>query len=197
MDQYGFGNTPHPDRPLIIDDYAESILEIVRKYQMKNVTLICHSFGGRVGIKLCAFHGEIFRTLVLADSAGIKPRKGFRYYYRVVRHKVLSFLRLPHEAGSEDYKKMRGTMRETFKNVVGEDETNLLKRISARTLLVWGNKDKDTPIYMGKKLHKGIAGSILLRFAGCGHFAYLENGDVFCEAVERFLSQPLSRKKSL
>lgn len=189
VDFYGFGLTPHPDTPLTVDDYALSVVNLIRYYKMENVTLVCHSFGGRVGIKIAAKYGYLLNKLILVDSAGIKPRRGAIYYAKIFRHKILTKLKIPHEAGSDDYKKMSGTMRETFKNVVNEDLSGLLARITVPALIIWGNKDEDTPIYMARKLKKRLANSELIVFEGCGHFAYVERHGLFCKIVKCFLAE--------
>lgn len=189
VDFYGFGATPEPIVPITLDDYVLSIVRIIREYKMDTVTLVCHSFGGRVGIKLAAKYGYMIENLILVDSAGLKPRRGIRYCSKVLIHKILNKLKVEHNWGSEDYKKLSGTMRETFKNIVNEDLTPILSKINTRTLIIWGNKDKDTPIYMGKKLCRKILNSGLIIFEDCGHFAYIERHNVFCRIVEKFLAE--------
>ena len=189
VDFYGFGDTPHPSAPLTVDDYVLSIVKIIRHYKMENVSLVCHSFGGRVGIKLAAKYGYLLDKLILVDSAGILPRRAPKYYYKILKHKILTKLKVPHTAGSDDYKNLCGTMRETFKNVVREDLSVYLSKITLPTLLIWGNKDKDTPIYMARKIRKKIRQSKLFIFCGCGHYAYVEKHATFCHIVESFLSE--------
>ena len=60
------------------------------------------------------------------------------------------------------------------------------KQITAPTLLIWGTKDKDTPIYMAKKLNKFIGDSAIIRFEDCGHFCYLEKPTEFEKIVTNF-----------
>lgn len=189
VDFYGFGSTPEAIVPITLDDYVLSIVRIMREYKMSDVTLVCHSFGGRVGIKLAAKYGYMVEKLILVDSAGVKPRRGIIYFYKVLTHKILNKLKVEHNFGSEDYKKLSGTMRETFKNIVNEDLTPILSKINIRTLIIWGDKDKDTPIYMGKKLYKKIKGSELIIFEGCGHFTYVERHRAFCDIVNNFLME--------
>ena len=188
VDFYGFGQTPHPDFALTVDDYVLSIINLIRNYNMTDVTLVCHSFGGRVGIKLAAKYGYIIKKLVLIDSAGIMPKRGLIYRFKILRHKILTKFNIPHQSGSEDYKKLCGTIRETFKNVVNEDLIRYLSQIKQSTLIIWGNKDKETPIYMARKMHRRIKNSALAIFCGCGHFAYVERHDLFCDMVGSFLS---------
>ena len=62
----------------------------------------------------------------------------------------------------------------------------MAKNIVAPTLLVWGTEDKDTPIYMAKKLNKLIKDSAIIRFEECGHFCYLQKPDYFNKIVINF-----------
>lgn len=158
---------------------------------MKDVTLVCHSFGGRVGIKLASKYGYYIKKLILVDSAGIRPRRGIKYYCKTIIHQFCKRFKIKHKAGSKDYRSLHGAMRKTFINVINEDLTDELYKIKAKTLIIWGNKDKETPIYMAKRLNKKIKNSKLIVFNGCGHFAYVECNARFCIVVESFLSDVL------
>ena len=154
LDMPGFGKTSEPAEPWCVDDYVDFVLKFIASFDLKKLSIVVHSFGGRVGIKIAAKYGYLLNKLVLVDSAGIKPRRGAVYYAKILRHKLLTKLKITHESGSEDYKKMCGTMRETFKNIVNEDLSGILQRITVPTLIIWGNKDEETPISMARKLKK-------------------------------------------
>lgn len=189
VDFYGFGKTPHPSLPLSLDDYVLSIVNLIRYYEIEKVTLVCHSFGGRVGIKLCAKYGYYVEKLMLVDAAGIKPRRNIFYHIKVFDYKLRKKLKLKTtNSGSEDYKRLSPIMKKTFVNVVNEDLTPLLHRIICPTLIFWGQKDKDTPFYMAKKMNKKIKNSAVIECLNCGHFAYIEMSEVFIETLAIFLS---------
>ena len=50
---------------------------------------------------------------------------------------------------SSDYKSLNKEERETFKNIVNLDLTDYLTNIKTETLLIWGDKDYDTPLRDG------------------------------------------------
>lgn len=154
---------------------------------MKNVTLVAHSFGARVAIKLANDYGFLLDRLVIVNGAGIKPRRKLKYYYSVLRHKILKFFNIPHKAGSKDYRKLSPVMKETFKNVINEDLTPLLKYISLPTLLIWGNKDKETPLYMARKMHNNIVNSGIVILRDAGHFSFLDQSQKFIAILKSFL----------
>ena len=79
-------------------------------------------------------------------------------------------------------------MKKTFVKVVSEDLSPLLPRIQASTLLVWGEKDTETPLWMGQKMEKDIPDAGLVIFEGDDHFAYLHQWSRFVAIVRTFLT---------
>ena len=186
IDLYGFGKTPHPDHPLTLDDYAEGVLRTLKEDGIEDCILIGHSFGGRVAMRLAA-HSSVVRGLVLVDSAGIPPRRNLRYYVKVLFYKLgRKFGRTPKGVGSADYRALSGAMRRTFVNVVNDDNRKDAANISLPTLLFWGEKDQDTPLYMCRKLHSLMRNSEAVIVKGAGHFAYLEQPEYAYRVIRAF-----------
>ncbi len=141
-----------------------------------------------MAIRLASKYGYLIDNIILADAAGVKPRRGLKYYFKVYRHKLLNKLHISHAAGSADYRALSGVMKQTFKNVVNEDLTPELGKITVPTLLFWGDKDRDTPIYMAKRMYRKIRGSGLVIIKGGGHYAYLDAHGVFTAVLTQFIS---------
>ncbi|MDR2047512.1 MAG: alpha/beta hydrolase [Clostridiales bacterium] len=188
VDFYGFGDTPPPEKPLTVDDYAGSVEELMYYYGMNGAVLVAHSFGGRIAIKLAAENPKI-KKLILADSAGIIPKRTAAYYFRVYLYKFLKKLRIKIKLGSRDYRSLSGVMQKTFVNIVNTDMTPYLGKIKCPTLIVWGENDKETPLYMGEIMRGKIGNSALVVFKNCGHFAYLEESYKFLKLAEEFLAK--------
>lgn len=187
MDFYGFGETPHPDYALCLDDYVFSIISIINHYKMKNVILVAHSFGGRVALKIAYKYGYMLEKMILIDAAGIKPRRNIKYFYRVLRHKILKKLKIKHKSGSSDYRQLTEIKKKTFINIIKEDLKGILENITLPTLIIWGEKDKETPMYMAKKLNKKIANSGLVILKGVGHYSYIDKPMQAFLAIKSFL----------
>ena len=186
IDLYGFGKTPHPDHPLSIEDYARGVQKVVEETGGGEVILIGHSFGGRIAMRLAA-RGLGVRSVVLIDSAGVIPRRGLRYYVKITRYKIAKSLRgKPLPKGSADYEALSGAMKGTFVNIVNEDSLPDARRIKVPTLLIWGSADKETPLYMCKKLQKAIPDSAAIVYEGAGHFCYLERRDAVYRLIKAF-----------
>ena len=49
--------------------------------------------------------------------------------------------------------------------------------------------DKDTPLYMAKKLLKNIKNSNLVIFQNAGHYSYLNESQKFINVVKNFLGE--------
>lgn len=55
-------------------------------------------------------------------------------------------------AGSADYKALSPAMKRVFTSVVNTFLDDYLDKIKCPTLLIWGDKDRDTPVRMAKKM---------------------------------------------
>jgi len=75
---------------------------------------------------------------------------------------------------------------ETFKRVVNQDLLSYAARITAPTLLIWGDADEDTPLEQAHRLEKTIPNAGLVVFEGAGHYAYLERPVDFVRIVTHF-----------
>jgi pimeloyl-ACP methyl ester carboxylesterase len=64
---------------------------------------------------------------------------------------------------------------------------DLLKLIKAPTLLIWGENDEDTPLYMGKIMENEIPDSGLVVLKGAGHYSYVDNYSQFRAVINVFL----------
>ena len=176
VDFAGFGDTPEPETPYTVKDYAEDVKDMLVGLKISSATFVCHSFGGRVGIELAANSPEFVQKLVLIDSAGCKPRRKLSYYFKIYTHKFLKKLGFKGLKGSKDYRLLSPVMRDTFKNVVNYHQDGALGRIACPTAIFWGKFDEETPLYMAKRLCKRISGARLYLLDG-GHFAYIDD---FC-----------------
>lgn len=188
LDFAGFGESDEPSEGMSVADYANDVLVLMDRLGISKATLVGHSFGGRVALYLSALKGERVNKLVLVDSAGLKPRRGLKYYAKVYLHKILKKLGKRGLKGSADYRLLSPTMKETFKNVVNFDETHLLKNINCPCAVFWGKDDCETPRYMHKRFLKEIRGAQGFLLDG-GHFAYVDDNVKFLLILEAFLKE--------
>jgi pimeloyl-ACP methyl ester carboxylesterase len=72
-----------------------------------------------------------------------------------------------------------------------EDQTELLSRITAKTLIIVGAEDVITPVADSEKMHIAIAGSRLVVLESAGHVSNLERTGEFNDALMDFLRDSL------
>lgn len=88
--------------------------------------------------------------------------------------------------GEHDYEEA-GVLREIFKNIINEDIRKDLPQIFIPALIIWGGKDKITPLKDGRLMQKLLPDSQLVVFENGSHFAYLEEPERFTRQVVDFL----------
>ena len=202
LDMPGFGKTEEPPVPYCVDDYVDFVLEFLKLFQIEKLSLVGHSFGGRVIIKMV--NREIpyqIDKIALVDSAGIRPQqtkkkslkqsvykagKWFATRKPVARlfPELLEKLRV--KFGSADYAAASPMMRQCLVRVVNEDLSHLLPGIKAPTLLVWGENDTATPLSDAKKMEREIPGAGLAVIRNAGHFSFIEQPVIFGRIMESF-----------
>ncbi len=195
----GFGASEEPIDIWGTEEYTQMVETFVKDNNISRPALVGHSFGGRISI-IFASRNEVSRV-VLVDAAGIKPKRPFKYYFKVYSFKMMKWLCntfLPKEqaqkiidkkrksAGSSDYSNASPTMRAILSKVVNEDLTHLLPKIVAPTLLFWGNMDTATPLTDAKTMERLIPDAGLVVAHGTGHFSFLENSGLFTSVMKSF-----------
>ncbi len=187
IDFNGFGESVEPERPYSVYDYADEVVKLLGELEVKKAIFVGHSFGGRVSIVIGSKYSSIVQKLVLVDSAGLVLNRGLIYKFLVWKYKFKKFLinkgKLKGDIskmGSLDYRNLKSdVMRATFIKVVNQDLLKDAKNIQSPTFLIWGGKDKDTPLKMAKKFHKAINGSKLFVIDDAGHYCFLDKTEEF------------------
>ena len=81
--------------------------------------------------------------------------------------------KLRKQFGSSDYGNASKVMQDTLVKSVNEDLSYCLDKMK-ETLIVWGDNDKVTPIWMAKLMESRIKNSGLVILKG-GHFSYIDD----------------------
>lgn len=207
LDLPGFGESDVPGRPWNSYDYAECIKKFIDKTGLKSIILFGHSHGGRISIILSGKYNMV-NKLILIDSAGLIPKRSTKYYFKVYSFKFLKKLyttfsfgkskeekleKFYEKYGSTDYKESHGIMRQTMVKVVNDNLEPLIPKIKNPTLLIWGENDQDTPLYMGTIMEEKIPDSGLVVLKGAGHYSYIDCYDQFKAVINSFLKDDFIR----
>ena len=173
-----------------IFSYANMLISLCEALKIEKCNLIGHSFGGRVAILVSSMNKDLVNKLVLVGSAGMKPKRKLSYYFNLCSYKTMKFLGyIPKNAGSSDYAKLDEGMKKTFVSIVNTHLENYAKLIEAKTLIVFGENDTETPVYMAKRLNKLIKNSELVILPHAGHFCFQERSLKFCRLLTEFLTK--------
>ena len=78
-------------------------------------------------------------------------------------------------------------MKQTFRNIISEDLTSLLYKIETPSLIIWGDKDKMTPLKDAYFLNKKISNSRLDILKGVNHAPHVEVPELVAEKVIKFM----------
>ncbi|MBR6185661.1 MAG: alpha/beta hydrolase [Clostridia bacterium] len=201
------GESGRPPEPWGVSDFARCVKDLMGQLALSPCDIIAHSFGGRVALYLAANDPELVGRLVLTGCAGLKKpqteeQKKKSEAYRRKKKSLMGLTKLPlvggmaqkslkalqQKYGSPDYNALDDEMKKTFVKVISEDLRPLLPKVQASTLLIWGERDQDTPLWMGQAMEKEIPDAGLVVFENDDHFAYLRQWPRFVTVVRAFLT---------
>lgn len=191
LDLPGFGGSAEPDFVWSCYDYAKCVNELVSDLNGRNVTIIGHSFGGKIGLiyaskysvkKLVCFASPFchekdknsFSVRMLKKAASIRLLKG-----------VANFAKS--HMGSTDYRNASMLMRNILVGHVNLDIYDDIKSIKCPTLLLWGTCDQAVSYNRALELEKLISDCGLVTYEGCTHYAYLERLEQTVSVLKSFL----------
>lgn len=203
LDLPGFGKSEEPKKAMDVSGYVDFVVKFIQKMEINEISILGHSFGGRIIIKMANISNLPFKInkLVLLDSAGIKPKnKGsktlksrcYRFLKKVANTKVVKMIApkalesLKSKFGSQDYKDASPLMREVLVKTVNEDLEPFLENIKYPTLLVWGENDDATPLSDAKIMEQKIKDSGLVVVKGGTHYSFLDNPFLVNRVLENF-----------
>ena len=202
IDLPGHGKSDMPHGVWGVADFARAITEQLRDLGFSKYVLIGHSFGGKTAIKIASMHPELLDRLVLINSSGLRPQRGLKkqiYFWllgqfrslikmtdKMLNMNIFESWFVPRFA-SADYLNA-GELKNTFVKSMKEELSSDAEKIKCRTLLLWGEKDSETPLYMGRALNTLIENSELVVLKGKGHEPFAGAGaHLVAMHLKRFL----------
>ena len=197
FDLPGFGGskapTSTPGQAWGIGEYTETVRVALSQLGITKASVLGHSFGGRIAISLSASHPELVTKLILVDAACFRRKHNFKNklarlvkplfapaFMQGLRKKIYGAM------GAADYV-ATPELKETFVKVISEDLSDKLSLISAETLLIWGEQDKETPVADAERMHIMIPESELEIIGDAGHFSFLDQPEMFNKVLLEFL----------
>ncbi len=185
LDLPGFGQSDPPPCAWSVHEYAQFLYAFKEQLHLGDPILIAHSFGARIALSYA--HRYPLQKMVLTGAAGIRKPRTLGYYMRVAAYKVMKRMGYQVNMGSEDFQNADKVMRGVLVRSVNEDLRPLLPKIKTETLLVWGELDEATPLWMGETMEQVMPNATLVVMAGDDHFAYFHQPHRFLAILEYFL----------
>ncbi|MDP2637418.1 MAG: alpha/beta hydrolase [bacterium] len=198
----GFGNTEPPKSAWGTDEYAKFAFEFSQKLGLAKFYLLGHSFGGQVAVSFATDHPQQVQKLILYAAAVIRrePAESTKKIQVVARIgnavfslPLLSILQSPLRKlfyrlfGISDAAYSNGIMKEVREKVVRQDLSHLLSKISCPVLLIWGDKDKSTPVEDSELIQKKIPHATRKVLSETTHLLHREVPQSFVQALLTFL----------
>jgi pimeloyl-ACP methyl ester carboxylesterase len=204
------GTSPDdPDAIRHVDSLWDLVLcydELFEQLTLRDVVLAGHSFGAMVACEVAALQPARVKRLALIDPIGLwlddapvvnwmlqGPGEMPGYvFHRPDGPAAKAMFAVPDEAEAGALARTRLTwaMGATGKFIWPIPDKGLKKRIhriTAPTLLLWGEHDRLVPRAYAKEFAGRIADTRLEVVAGAGHAPHLEQPDATARAVQAFL----------
>jgi pimeloyl-ACP methyl ester carboxylesterase len=208
----GFGET-ELNREFQLNDYSAWLREQLAAVQSKRageIVLIGHSVGGKIAMTLLSREQlPDVKSLILINASGLEPhnslkRRIFRLItlpYKPVKWLLTSLGLDSIEAflqkafykfivRARDYEKLRDKpiLKKTFQNIIATHlKPEQLHAISKPTLIIWGENDTVTPLWMGEILAKSIANAQLDTVEGTTHGLPLKEPQIVANLITEFI----------
>lgn len=209
IDQVGFGKSDKPMLKYRVGTYVDFLDKFMSELKIERASLVGNSMGGWVACLMAIEYPSRVERIVLADAAGLVPDKWDEAdLYRLnnstraeVRQNMKRIFATPafqtNEALVDQFLTARvsandgGTINSIIDSIKRREDylNGRLGEIKRPTLIIWGKQDGLLPVADAYAFNKGIAGSELLVFDGCGHVPQFERSAEFNKAVAEFLAK--------
>lgn len=188
IDLPGFGSSSKPDPSWGIDEYSNLLVDFIDKLNVKPVVFFGHSFGGTLGIFIASKYPSYISKLILCAASykrnAPSTAKISKYFIWVppILKIIIYKLLFPQ---SDLYKIPE--LQVNFRKIVSRDLTPVLKTIKTPSLILWGEKDSQTPASYALELKKNLNSSRLKIFPEIGHNLPLQHPQLVYQEIKKFI----------
>jgi len=193
----GFGQEDLVSENWGVEEYAEWTQQTIES-QLKDgesVTLLGHSFGGRIAGLVASKQPKWLKALILYGSPNIY-RPNLKVKSLKLASKIANPLKkiLPTTFKQKfydiDYKNAKNSQLESiYKKIILNDQSETLPLIKVPCLLLWGEKDEAVPLTIAYAISKLIPKSHMEVIPNFGHNLHLENPNLFYGKLIKALNE--------
>jgi pimeloyl-ACP methyl ester carboxylesterase len=194
FDLPGFGASPPPSEVWGAADYAAHVAAALDATSPGvPVTVVGHSFGGRVGVHLAAARPDLVGALVLCGVPLLRLTPAYRpsTRYRLVRwgneHRIVPdsvMERLRRSGGSADYNAATGIMRDVFVKVVNETYEPQLRATRCPVGFIWGARDREATVAVAEAAKVMVPTLASFTVVDAGHDVHRERPDAILATID-------------
>lgn len=198
VDFLGFGKSDFPNKPLSLDDYVNTLKEVLNEItnDLNKIYIIGHSFGGRVGIRFSKLYN--IKGLFLINAKALK-NKSLKLKLKIIRYKLTKFFlhifskkkyeNYIKDKGSNDYKKLNDVMKKTFVRIVNFDLLKTLKQIKCKVVVMGSVYDDIVLFEETTKIYQNTLNSSIYTFYNSKHFSYLDEENKVVGIIRKELAK--------
>ncbi|MBL4869723.1 MAG: alpha/beta hydrolase [Robiginitomaculum sp.] len=214
LDLPGHGLTgPDPKHRYAHEDFVNAVHGLVKELNINNPTLIGNSMGGNTAWRYAATYPNEIANLILIDASGfplnglsetplplspaletyfLKPTK-FAVNYGL-KNQYAKVAKIPDDRADKILEMMKSpgngdAFVRIFKTFTLPDPTHELSKITAPTLLIWGEKDAVIPVSHAKLFGEAITNSEVEIIENSGHISHEENPVQTAAIINKFLTE--------
>ncbi len=148
----GFGRSDKVS-PVQFEKFAAILDDLLEQLGLSKVSLVAHSMGGAVAIKMAQKFPKRVEKVILVDSMGEMVNRGLIGWAIAAIYKTLRSLSVDHLRAvtrvvticALNCLKRPLWMWQTFRLTIGTDLVAVLKTVKTETHLVWADKDEYFP----------------------------------------------------
>jgi pimeloyl-ACP methyl ester carboxylesterase len=174
--------------PLAFSDIAALLVRWIESSFDEPVHLAGNSMGGHIAIHVAAARPDLVRSLTLVNSSGIPFELAPMQHLEnlIVPRGALSFATI---LARDAFRSGPTAIALSFASLLRDDARPMIRRITAPTLLLWGERDPLVPLSYARQLAEMIPGSRLVIVPDAGHIPMWENAEAFNRELIGFLRE--------
>ena len=185
----GFGNSQTPNFVFTVEDYSNFVKKFVDLLNIKKFYLLGHSFGGAVALMYSLKFPEEIEKLFLVGAACVRKKsfkvKLLNFLSKFFKLKSLFFRKIFYR--KTDYLSVSGIMKEIYLKLIEKDLTDFFDKVSVSTTIIWGKKDKITPLKNAYLMNSKILNSKLEIIPESDHSPHLKTPEKLVEIISKYL----------
>ena len=182
LDLVGQGRSAKPDIEYTISVQEDVIGELTEALGLEDISLVGNSYGGWIAMRYSLDRKQPTH-LVLEDSAGVN-----RTFGEMEEGSRDQFVEMVVRSNPMNAQAVISNIVKNNSNPSWKLKESELKKLKAKTLIIWGKDDEVIPIENGRMLHAYIQGSTFVEMENGNHVPHVQFPEKFADLLNTFLT---------